>query len=531
MNNPNFPNMMAAANAANRGNNIQQTLVRHYRNQQQKARPDWQQTVSPEDRGTLALQFFTSYKLLKPDTTDPDGLRSAISYETQVFTQSQTKDQYSTTLRQKLFTMQSLRQQQMQGMGANQNNPMNAMNGAPINMMGPGNPQGQRPNGQQQMPQGFPNPQLQRPMQPSAIPQSSFGMNAANASPALQGPSGQQPNMQPGQQPRPIDPALVNKLANRLMATTSDNIRQQYQIEVNAMPEERRQAMLAKGIDPIFFRFRQQAENMLKSGRLSAQQLASLQGPNPAVQQQGQMNQVQNQQMNVNQRQSQDLDFTALVNQQNEAMRVQDQGQQVVPASNNPMAAFATPNGQPGQAQNAAMAQRQAAQNAFQQNATLQQNAALQRQAAQAQAQARMAQQQQQQQQQLQQQQQGQRNPSLLTGQLGLNLPPGSQPQQNPPMSMLNRPHNPAGQPGPPTPQQRPQSMVPPMTPQSQEGNVQLQQLMREAQQRAASAAGAQNQPLSEQTRLGLLPNEMDPMVKQQLLKVPEAQFRTILTN
>ncbi|KAF2686101.1 hypothetical protein K458DRAFT_416439 [Lentithecium fluviatile CBS 122367] len=529
MNNPNFPNMMAAANAANRGGNIQQSLVRHYRNQQQKAPPGWQQTVSAEERGTLALQCFTSSRLLKPDQSEGDALRMAIQLETHAFTTANSKDQYSTVLRQKLFAMQTLRQQQMQGMAPNQNNPMNAMNAAQMGMMGQANPQGPRPNAPQQMPQGFPNPQLQRPMQASPIPmtqgQSSFGINGANGG-APQGQNVQQPNVQQGQQPRQEN-IIINRLAQKLMESARDDIRNQYRIEVENWPDERRQQLLQRGVDPIFLKFRQQAEAMLRSGKLNPQQLAALQqGQTQMAQHQGQLNQAQNQQMNMNQRQSQEFDFTALANQQNEAMRVQDQGQQVVPASNNPLAAqmanFAQQNPQAGQVPNAAMAQRQqAAQNALQQNANLQ------RQAAQAQAQARIQQMQQQQQ---QQQQQGQRNSGMLTGQLGLNLPPGTQPQQSPAMPMLNRPMIPPGQPGPTTPQQRPQAHVPQMTPQNQDQG-QLQQLMREAKQRATSIAGAQNQPLTEQARLGLLPNEMDPMVKQQLLKVPEAQFRTILNN
>lgn len=526
MNNPNFPNMMPA-NQANR-QNIQQMLLRHYRQAQDKAPPGWQQQITPEERGGLALQFFTSYRLLKPSADEQEALRQSVHFEANAYMQSQTKEQYTTTLRQKLFTMQTLRQQQLQGMNPNQNNAMNAMNAmnaAQMGMMGQVNPQNPRQNTPQQMAQGFPNPQLRQQMQASAIPmsqtQSSMSGNGGNVGNPPQGPNNPQPNMQQGQQNAQQHNVIISRLTQRLMDQARPEIRQQFQNEVNNWPEDKKQQLLSRGINPLLFRFRQQAENMLKSGKISREVLASLQNPNQPNQmgagmQQGQMS---NQQLNANQRQpGQEFDFNALANQQSEAMRVQDQGQQVVPASNNNNASQMG-NFPPGQPQNAAMAQRQAAQ------AAVFQNANLQRQAAQVQAEARARQQLQQQQQNLQQQM---GTPNLHGQPGGLNRPMGT-PNPNA-MSMLNRPMVPPGQTNPATPQQRPQAHVPIMTPQSQ-GQVdpQLTQLMREAQQRAAQAAGVQVGQLTEQHRMQLMPADLDPMVKQQLLKVPEQNFRSIV--
>ena len=158
--------------------------------------------------------------------------------------------------------------------------------------------------------------------------------------------------------------------------------------------------------------------------------------------------------MNTNQRQAnQDFDFTEIANRQMEAMRSQDQGTTVVPASNNPN------NG-------------------------------------------------------------------------GLNLPQGAQ-QPSPGMPMLNRSMPPPGQPGPPgTPQQRPpQAHVPIMTPQPGQADPNLSELMRQAQQRAAAVQQANQQPLTDQVRMSMMPPDLDASVKQQLLKVPEHQFRVILQS
>ncbi|KAK7183250.1 hypothetical protein DPSP01_011806 [Paraphaeosphaeria sporulosa] len=531
MNNPNFPNMMQASQA-NRQQNIQQVLLKHYRQAQEKAPPGWQQQITPEERGGLALQFFTSYRLLKPETHENDVLRQSLQFETAAFMQSQTKEQYNTTLRQKLFTMQSLRQQQLQGLNPSNNNPMsqmnqmNQMNAAQMGMMGQANPQNPGQNTSQQVGQGFPNPQLRQQMQASTIPmsqsQSQMGAQGGNMGNPTQAPNNPQQNMQQGQQAPQQQNIIIGRLTQRLMDQARPEIREQFQNEVNNWPADKKQQLLNRGINPLLFRFRQQAENMLKNGKISRDLLLALQNQGqPNQMQQGQM---QNQQMNAGQRQpGQQFDFNALANQQSEAMRVQDQGQQVVPASNNNSnVAAQMGNFPPGQPQNAAMASRQAAQAAAFQNANANMN--MQRQAAQAQADARVRQQMQQQ---SLQQQMG--TPNLHGQPGGLNRPLGT-PNPNA-MSMLNRPMVPPGQPNPSTPQQRPQAHVPQMTPQAQAqvDPSQITQLMREAQQRAQQAAGVQGQPLTEQSRMQLIPAELDPMVKQQLLKVPEPQFRHIL--
>ncbi|KAF2450060.1 hypothetical protein P171DRAFT_351593 [Karstenula rhodostoma CBS 690.94] len=535
---------MMQPNQPNRQQTIQQVLLKHYRQAQEKAQPGWQQQITPEERGGLALQFFTSYRLLKPETHENDVLRQSLQFETAAFMQSQTKEQYNTTLRQKLFTMQSLRQQQLQGLNPGNNNPMNQMNqmnAAQMGMMGQANPQNPGQNTPQQVAQGFPNPQLRQQMQASAIPmsqsQSSMSAQGGNMGNPPQASNNPQQGLQQGQQTPQQQNIIIGRLTQRLMDQARPEIREQFQNEVNNWPADKKQQLMNRGINPLLFRFRQQAENMLKNGKISRELLLALQNQGqPNQMQQGQM---QNQQMNAGQRQpGQQFDFNALANQQSEAMRVQDQGQQVVPASNNNSnnnnnnnsssnnnnnnVAAQMGNFPPGQPQNAAMASRQAAQAAAFQNA----NANMQRQAAQAQADARVRQQMQQQN---LQQQMG--TPNLHGQPGGLNRPLGT-PNPNA-MSMLNRPMVPPGQPNPSTPQQRPQAHVPQMTPQSQ-GQVdpsQITQLMREAQQRAQQAAGVQGQPLTEQNRMQMIPPELDSMVKQQLLKVPEPQFRHILSQ
>ena len=539
MNNPNMqPNGMARQQPQMANYN---QFVNHFRQQQQKGQipQGWQQSTSPEERGQLAFQFYTQFRLLKTETPEQEAMRTSIQFESSVFMQSQTKDQYISNIKQKLMQMTAARQQQsqrMQGNLGNMNMPMNGMNPGQMNMMGQAGPQGPRQGTPQQFNPGFPNAQLQRPMQISPVPMqqggSSMGMNVSTPN-INQGQQAQQPNMQQQQRPTPQEGQFINQLAKKMMDTCVPDVRNKFQGEVNTWPEDKKQQLINQGIDPLFYRFRQHAEMLYRSGKLNNNK----QGANqPGGQQGGPANQMQGQQANMAQRQSDPaFDFNAITNQQLGAVRLQDSGAEVVPASNNnatQMAAF----GQGNQPQNAAMAQRQAAQAAFQQNLARQANAsqiqvaqaqAQAQQQAQAQARAQIDQQQRAQQAALQARNQNQ----LLQGQIGgLNLPPGS--QQSPAMPLLTRPMNPPGQQGQPTtPQQRPpQAHIPQMTPQPSQGQAeQMTTLMREAQQR--SAALAQAQPLTDQMRLSMMPADLEPHAKQQLLKVPEQNFRQILAN
>ncbi|KAI4688746.1 uncharacterized protein J4E84_004676 [Alternaria hordeiaustralica] len=545
----NNPNMQQNGMQQNRATAGLHHFIQHYRVQQQQGKiPNgWQQGTQPEERGQLALQFFTQYRLLKPEIAEVESMRAALQFETQTFMSSSTKDQYVSNIKQKLIVMTTARQQQLQqrmqgGVPNNMNNPMNGMNPAQMNqmnMMNQMSQQGARPGGPQFNP-AFPNAQLQRPMQVSPVPmsqgQSSMGVNGANpANMPQQGQNNQQPNMQPNQPTQNRqDQLIINQFAKKLMDTCKEEVRLKFEADIRAWPEDKKQQLLAQGINPLFLRFRQHADMLYRRGALNQQGAGQNAG---AMQGAAQPNRMQAQQMGMNPRQpNQEFDFTEIANRQMEAMRSQDQGNTVVPASNNQnnggqMGGFQGQNAQQNASQNA-MAQRQAAE-AFhrQQQAQQAQQAQAQAQAqaqVQAQAQARLEQQRQQQAAQARNQQN-----QMLQGQMGgLNMPQGS--QASPAMPMLNRPMAPPGQAGPPgTPQQQrpPQAHVPIMTPQPGQTDPNLSELMRQAQQRAAAVQQANQQPLTDQVRMNMMPADLDPNVKQQLLKVPEPQFRVILQS
>jgi hypothetical protein len=72
---------------------------------------------------------------------------------------------------------------------------------------------------------------------------------------------------------------------------------------------------------------------------------------------------------------------------------------------------------------------------------------------------------------------------------------------------------------------------VPIMTPEPGLAHPNLSELMHQAQQRAAAIQQANQQPLTDQVRMSMMPADLDPQVKRQLLKVSEPQFRAILQS
>ena len=97
MNNPNFQQNAMQQNAMQQqrvGVGAQTHFSQHYRQQLQlgKVPQGWQQSVSPDERANLAMQFCTQYRLLKPDTPEMEAMRASVNFESQNFLQAQTKD-------------------------------------------------------------------------------------------------------------------------------------------------------------------------------------------------------------------------------------------------------------------------------------------------------------------------------------------------------------------------------------------------------------------------------------------------------
>jgi hypothetical protein len=71
---------------------------------------------------------------------------------------------------------------------------------------------------------------------------------------------------------------FINQLAKKLMDTGKPEYRTKFQSEVNAWPDQMKQQLIQKGFDPLFFRFREHAEMLYRSGRV---QMPKQQDANP----------------------------------------------------------------------------------------------------------------------------------------------------------------------------------------------------------------------------------------------------------
>ena len=98
------------------------------------------------------------------------------------------------------------------------------------------------------------------------------------ASTTLQAPQQQNMEQQPQQLPQQAEGEFINQLAKKLMDSCTPEIRAKFQSKVNAWPDQKTQQILQKGVDPLFFRFREHAEMLYKRGKV---QIPKQQGVNP----------------------------------------------------------------------------------------------------------------------------------------------------------------------------------------------------------------------------------------------------------
>ncbi|KAK5130631.1 hypothetical protein LTR08_001890 [Meristemomyces frigidus] len=423
------------------------------------------------------MQMTSSLRLLQSDING--CLRTAILFELKIMQQSPSREEYESGIQAKLAEIAAKRAQranaQMQmnpGMVVPHNMPNNGMADMQNGMLGMPNGQGGHNAGTQQN-QAFP-PQLQRQMQPSAIP---LAQQRNNMDPPSLQPSVMQlqtPTMAQEQVQQPQTVNMGGQGGNG--PPTTREIQEMAQIMYNRLGgEEQKNSLRARWM-----------------GTLTEQQLAranALTGVDPLLayyfpgkarellvrQRQGQQGQTQQQNggnmsngLGNNQPQpptpqagGPGIDYTGILGQQAIALKQQESGEQVVPASANfnvPGTGANIPQGVNPQTISNPQGNGQPVTNQVQQLVSQQQRQQyMQRQNILAQ---HHAQQQQQQANQLRGQPGGLNAPNALNG--------GPAGQTNSPaMSMLNRPMVPPGQDAPGTPQQNLPLGHPQQTPQN----------------------------------------------------------------
>ncbi|GIZ41021.1 hypothetical protein CKM354_000433800 [Cercospora kikuchii] len=584
---PNGMNQMGGAGGMQRpqNGNVQQQIfakiMQELRNgDASKFIGAWQQAHSIQDRASRIMQLVSQLRLINADTSM--CLAIAQKWESRTFEDSSNKEQYVERMDQKMREIRQRRDQQAgtlplgaagmmpNQMGGNngmmrpgnmmggmpnmpnmqnmQNvNAMNGMNG--MNGMGfPNNAMGQQQN---QM-NGQNNPmfpaQLSRPMQPSPMPgqtgtldPSALQMSSQGRQPSQQGQqpqqnnmnqSGQQqqaPNMGPGQPNQVLHPAVLARARQMFEKMPEEQKRTMRAQLLAQMSDAQRNICQQQKRDPVLTFCMKKAQELFDQRK---QQMGAQQ--NPGMQQNGNnMNMQMNNNNNNNTQQrppsqtgGQNFDVSGILGQQATAMKLQDAGEQVVPASNN-NSNFNMGMGnqginpqmlgnQGGQGGNNAVNPQQAA--FFQQQQTAQQRERMQKQLmAQQQAMqaARMQQQQQQQQNQLTGQPGGLHAPNAFNGGAGGQAP-------SPAMSMLNRPMVPPGQATPGTPQPNRQQ---PMAPNANQLMQHHQNMLNQNQQQ--NQPGQQMIPQNLQDILSRVP----PALRDKLVRMPPNDMAMMLAK
>lgn len=82
-------------------------FVHHYRKQllEGKLPQGWQQSVIPDDRASLTMQFCTNYCILNLDLKEMEAMRASAAYEVQALNAARTKEEYINNVKQKVLVV------------------------------------------------------------------------------------------------------------------------------------------------------------------------------------------------------------------------------------------------------------------------------------------------------------------------------------------------------------------------------------------------------------------------------------------
>ncbi|KAF4552982.1 Hypothetical protein D9617_8g049950 [Elsinoe fawcettii] len=501
------------------GNNNEQIFAKILEQIQQSSVniSGWQATLDIRERAAKVMELVTCLRHLNNEIWQ--CVTTALKFENQTLLAAPSKEMWQAQLATKVGEINTVRAQKAGQQMMAMNNPGQQPGFFPQTPMQQSRShQGEMPNG---FTPGMPNMGGQMGMPMQASPMNMMGPQ--NAMPNMN-----QQNMQQQQQQRQQQQLQQQQQANRPGGNLSQEdhtaIVEMAKQMIAQVPLEQQKAMREKlmsqmgpqqkGGDPLQRHFFQMAmkkhvHNKARQGQPGQQQMGNLN-----MQGMQRPNQPQMQQQNPGQQSNGEVDFSALVGQQADAMKMQGAGELVVPASNNMngMNNNNNNNGMQNQQVNMANMQVPPGMNPMQFQQMLQQRQQAQAQQlrnnqiqaqAQAQAQAQI------------------RNATAnmtpqqmqLRGQ-GLNQPP----QRSPAMSMLNRPMAPPGQ------QQNAQN-----TPQQTPPQPQAQPNGQMNNQGGPQQQGMGGNQFGQQKTNVQFPPDMPIQLQQRLSQMPEEKIRQVI--
>ena len=264
-------------------------------------------------------------------------LRTACQFEHETISRTPDQNTYNQAMMRKLAEISQKRNQNLGAQFSNGNGGQMAPNQQPGNhTMNPAQ-MNQRVQQQQQNmgmpPQQMPNNGMNQFSAPGM--QQSLSQNAHQQQPHMNNtPNPQQ--AAPMQQPPAQE---IQETAQRIMSTLSEEKRAQLRNGViRSMTEQQRQQASATKKDPLIQYIFSKARQEVMTRRQSAQAAGGQQQQNMQMSNAGGVNMSQSASQQGN-----NFDFTAIMGQQANALKLQESGNEVVPASNNPNNPF---NGQ-----------------------------------------------------------------------------------------------------------------------------------------------------------------------------------------
>jgi hypothetical protein len=264
-------------------------------------------------------------------------LRTALQFEHETISRAPEQHTYNQQMMRKLADISQKRNQNLGQMPFNGNGgqmtPGQPMNPAGAQM----NQRAQQLQNMNMQAQHMPNNNMNHLGAPSMQP--SMSQNAHQQQPRMNGT----PNPQQTSQIQQVTEQELRETASRMLNSLSEEKKTHLRNQLmHGMNEQQRQAASAAKRDPLVQWVYSKARADILNRRANGQQPQNVQMANP-----GGANMVQSASQQGN-----NFDFTAIMGQQANAMKLQESGNEVVPASNNPNNMFNgqvnAQNGQPG---------------------------------------------------------------------------------------------------------------------------------------------------------------------------------------
>lgn len=301
---------------------------------QEKSPLSWQAQIPVLERMNLFVQLHSMLQLVRPGQNTGALAKDAVKLETEKFMNSPDKPTYLAQINNTMKQFKEVRERNAQSMQHMMPGLANQMNShlpgqipqAPMQQNPMQNPLFQ----QQQQQQGFPA-QLQQQMQPSALAQNQMNMHPQFAQQSM---AAQQmgPGMThmgnlngiPG-----LDPQKLESLVQVMASKFNDQQKMQLQQHFAAMPNGPHKQQIHAAGGPILHKAREYVLAQMSKARQA-------QGQNPGAMQDAiNMQRTASQTPNNMNQLNQGFDPSVFANQQAVALKSQDSGELVVPASNN----------------------------------------------------------------------------------------------------------------------------------------------------------------------------------------------------